>query len=410
MSQPSFQELHQLPERELPFSLEEYANRLTSVRQRMAEANIDVLYLTAPESMYYLTGYRACWYGAQGPSSWPQYYGIAVHQNHDKVIHIDIPAEELYIDYISIPSIDKRIIPKRADLSFIVNTLKDEGWLKGTMGMEFGSYRPNRRVSEEMEAAFLNTDLSQVVDATHILREQRRIKSAKEIEYHEKAGEILDAGYQALAREARPGMTEMEAFGILNLAMHKAGGDQAAMPYSFASGSRAMAGGHCLPSNKVMRQGELFGADPCGSYNQYHTNVCRVFSFGEPPKELVRGFNIYAESLKVIESIITPGMTVNTFAEEMRRFYIDAGIWDERHWVGGYEMGIGFCPDWVGEWQFTLGNFSEEGSNDERTLDESFVCNFENVFSFGGIIDTLIIRKDKPLIPSSFDGGIFVVE
>ncbi|OUS00536.1 hypothetical protein A9Q81_10580 [Gammaproteobacteria bacterium 42_54_T18] len=410
MTEPTFEALHQLPQRDLPFSLEEFSERLLSVRKRMADENFDMLYLTSPESMYYLTGFKACWYGAQGPSSWPQYYGIAVHRDHDKIIHIDIPAESNYIDYISIPTVDKRIIPKRADLSFIVDTLKNEGWLKGKVGMEFGSYRPNRVVSEQLQSAFLGGGSSGVVDATHILRQQRRIKSPQEIIYHETAGEILDAGYRALVNEARPGMTEMEAFGILNLGMHKAGGDQCAMPYSFASGSRAIAGGHCLPSNKVMQKGEIFGADPCGSYHQYHTNVCRVFSFGEPPKEMMDQYNLIAKAIKHVENIIRPGMSVNEFAKDMREFYKEVGIWDQRNWVGGYEMGIGFAPDWVGEWEFTLGNFTEEGSFDERTLDENFVCNFENVFSAGGAIDTLIIRDEKPLIPSFLDGSIYVIE
>jgi hypothetical protein len=196
----------------------------------------------------------------------------------------------------------------------------------------------------------------------------------------------------------------------LNLGMHKAGGDQCAMPYSFASGSRAIAGGHCLPSNKIIQQGELFGADPCGSFHQYHTNVCRVFSFGEPPKEIMAQYNIIAKAIKHLENIIKPGMTVNEFARDMRDFYIDAGIWEQRNWVGGYEMGLSFAPDWVGEWLFTLGNFTEEGESDERTLDENFVCNFENVFSAGGAIDTIIIRDNKPLIPSFLDGSIYVIE
>jgi hypothetical protein len=103
-------------------------------------------------------------------------------------------------------------------------------------------------------------------------------------------------------------------------------------------------------------------------------------------------------------------MTVDFLAQEMRAFYVDAGIWEQRNWVGGYEMGIAFAPDWVGEFVFTLGNFSEDGAPDDRTLEENFVCNFENIFSHGGIIDTLIIRDYEPLVPSTFSGSIHVIE
>jgi Xaa-Pro dipeptidase len=55
------------PENEAPFSAEEFAGRLDRLRQRMSESNIDMLYLMAPESMYYLSGYQAEWYQAQSP-------------------------------------------------------------------------------------------------------------------------------------------------------------------------------------------------------------------------------------------------------------------------------------------------------------------------------------------------------
>jgi Xaa-Pro aminopeptidase len=416
MSRRHFEELHQLPPRELPFSLEEFNERLTRVRQRMEDEQFDMIYLTAPESMYYLSGYRACWYGGQSPTNWPQYYGIAVHRDHATLIHIDIPAESLLIDYISVPWVDKRTIDKRADLSFITRTLSSEGWLKGRIGMEFWSYRPNRAVSERMEHAFVNEGCN-VADCSHILREERRIKSPKEIEYHEKAGQILDAGYNALVAELRPGMTEWEAFGILNLAMHRAGGELAAMPYSLGSGCRAGASGHILPSNKVIQQGELFGVDPCGVYNQYHTNVARKFSLGEPPRAVRQRFQVVAEAVRHMKRTIRPGMTVNEFAKEMRPLYEAAGVWEDRQWVGGYEMGISFPPDWVGEWVFTLGNFAEDGQSDDRTLDENFVCNYENCFHVPGTargstgtIDTIVFRDQHPVIPSSFDGNLVIIE
>jgi Xaa-Pro aminopeptidase len=412
----SFEELHQLPPRELPFSIAEFAQRLLRIRQRMESDGLDMLYLTAPESMYYVSGYRACWYGAQSSTSWPQYYGIAVHRDHEKLIHIDIPAETLYIDYMSIPSVDRRIIDKRADLSFITKTLGDEGWLEGKIGLEYWSNRPNRAVSERLERAFRNSGC-EVTDASHVLRDVRRIKSAKEIEYHERAGEILDIGYRTLAEELRPGMTELEAFGILNLAMHRSGGELPAMPYSLGSGSRAGAAGHYMPSGKSIQKGELIGIDPCGVYNQYHTNVARKFFLGDPPKKVVDRFDNIRSSIKHMERIIKPGMTVDDFASEIRPIYEEAGMWQDRQWVGGYELGISFPPDWVGEWVFTLGNFNEEGKPDGRTLDENFVCNFENCFHVPGsargstgVIDTIIFRDNNPLIHSSFDGGLVVID
>ncbi len=42
------------PENEAPFTAEEFASRLERVRRKMDEAKVDMLYVMAPESMYYL--------------------------------------------------------------------------------------------------------------------------------------------------------------------------------------------------------------------------------------------------------------------------------------------------------------------------------------------------------------------
>jgi len=64
--------LHQVtPPLELGFSIGEYRDRLDRIRQRMAKDKIDLLYLTAPESLCYVSGYQAEWYQAQSPKAWP---------------------------------------------------------------------------------------------------------------------------------------------------------------------------------------------------------------------------------------------------------------------------------------------------------------------------------------------------
>ena len=46
------------PDSEFPFPPEEYAGRLTRIRARMASDGIDTLFLMAPESMNYVSGYQ----------------------------------------------------------------------------------------------------------------------------------------------------------------------------------------------------------------------------------------------------------------------------------------------------------------------------------------------------------------
>jgi hypothetical protein len=61
----------------------------------MAKAGIDLLYLMAPESICYLSGYQNEWYQGQSPKAWAASSGIAVHVDHDDFIFFDSPAEAI---------------------------------------------------------------------------------------------------------------------------------------------------------------------------------------------------------------------------------------------------------------------------------------------------------------------------
>ncbi len=54
------------PEMELAFAPGEYRDRLDRIRARMAEDGIDLLWLSAPESLFYVSGYTCIWYSVWG--------------------------------------------------------------------------------------------------------------------------------------------------------------------------------------------------------------------------------------------------------------------------------------------------------------------------------------------------------
>ena len=144
-----------------PFSTKEYNERLVKVRKNMEENNIDLLYVTMPENICYLHGYMTSWYKANSPMRYPQLYGTLIHVNRENFIHFDYKTEEPVLAKTSISN-DNRFFPSRDgkyNLEFLIHQLKNEGWLKGTVALEYWSYIPNRAVSRMIESAsfgFLN--------------------------------------------------------------------------------------------------------------------------------------------------------------------------------------------------------------------------------------------------------------
>ena len=168
----------------------------------------------APESLYYVSGYKCIWYQAQSPKSWPATSGIAIHRDRDDFILFDTPSEAIMCRFTTCAT-DIRIFPmggRRDGLSFIVEELRSEGWFSsGKLGMELHSYRPNPVISQRFQQAFADEGM-EIVDGSDILREVRWIKSEAEIAYLKKAAEITDIGLEAAKSAIRPGVRELEVY------------------------------------------------------------------------------------------------------------------------------------------------------------------------------------------------------
>lgn len=360
---------------ELPFSREEYQGRLEHLRQRMAREKIDMVYVTAPDSMCYLHGYTARWYRGHSPTAWPPLAGTAIHVDHDHLIHFDFPMEEVLLKRTSTAS-DVRFMPddERIDtgLPFIMRELKAEGWLTGTIGLEFWSHIPNRAVSGSFEAAFLANGGKRVIDASYPIRAIRRAKSPQEIAYMGEAARICDIAHETVKAVLRPGVTELEVYGEATRAMARAGGETSGIVGAVSSGPYLA--GHALNSRRVIQNGDTILYDPCGVVHRYHANLERAYYLGDPPPDLVKLYRISGGSHRVLESAARAGAAVPEVCRELRRYYQEVGIWELRGWVGGYELGIAFPPDWVGEFVWTV----EEETEGEFLENE--VTNFESKF------------------------------
>ena len=367
----------------IPFSSEEYGERLSRVRGAMERAGLDLLFLTAPESMCYLHGYEARWYRAHATRSWPPFAGTAVHIEHDRLIHFDFVDEASLLPATSIVE-DIRFYPDESEatcLRFLKGQLEGEGWLRGRVGLEYASYVPNRLVGEKVQRAFESAGC-RVGDGSDVLLEVRRLKSPAEIACVERAAEICDIGLQRVREVLRPGIAELEVWGEMMLAMARAGGEPAALHETVSTYAA-----HAISSRRKIRADEPIILDPCGVYGRYHANAARVFWIGSPPDELVEHGRKAGGAFEILEACVAPGVPVAEVNRRLRAYYREAGIWELRQWVGGYELGISFPPDWVGEWTFTVEEEEPEGH-----FEEGFVSNFESVLQGAGVIETFVVE------------------
>jgi len=365
------------PDPEPAFDDAEYAARLGRVRDRMAAAGIDCLFVGAPESTYYLSGYRSAFtQTGQSPKQWPATSGIAVHVDHDDFILFDTDREQVMHRTYTCAR-DIRCFPPgrtRDGTAFIADELAALGWLRGKVGLEFWSGRPNRAISERFQQR-LEDKGARVVDGSDVLREVRWLKSPAEMACLREAGRIGCAGLRAVGDTIAPGVMEVAVLGEALAAMGREGGEVPAVIPPVLSGPKT-AGLHALSTDRRIGTGEAVCADLAGVSRRYHANLARTWWTGEPHPDDRRLAEAAAGSLQALKSTLKPGVSAATLAAEMVRYYEDAGIWQRRSWIGGYEMGIAFPPAWTGNYVFD--SVSEIGR--DRVFEPGIAMNFENQF------------------------------
>jgi Xaa-Pro dipeptidase len=359
---------------EAPFSRDEYRGRWERIRAAMDEAGVRCLILTAPESICYVTGYAAEWYQANGPEAWVPSSCVVLHVDHDEPIHFDDEEEAPLIRFTSVAD-DVRIGPGLGTgaVDFIVDELRAARWLDGTVGVERRSYRPHPAAASYTDAALARAG-AEVVDASSIARRVRRTKTPAELEVVREAQGIADVGMAAARDAMAPGVTELDVYGAMIHAMANAGGEVAAIPLPVVSGYRASTV-HGLASRRKLEVGDIVNVDVCGVVNRYHANMARCFSIGEPSQAVQNRIDLVNGGVAVVAGLLRPHLQVGELLETVEAYYEETGLLGDEWWIGGYELGIAFPPDWVGDFYYEAG--TDVGDETFRAGD---VANYEANF------------------------------
>jgi len=392
-------------DRQLPFSGAEYGDRLTRLRERMAADRLDVLLLTAPDTMCWLHGFTNRWYRQHSSTRFPPVHCTIVRADDERTVLIEPAYHE---QLVRLTSCVDEFIGVEGDsgeptVTDFVDTLTSElfsrGRTYGRIGVESWSNVPNPAVAQVMARA-LTARGATVVDASVTVRGVRRIKSPAEIAVIERAQAACDAGVRRLHADARPGMTELEAWNQLMTGVIAAGGEPTAMHETVAAGP-PMPLLHGLSGRRPMGSGELFHPDAAAAVDRYHARLTRPFSMGEPDKALIHLTGIAAGAYDVVLSTARVGLPFRELHRALRDYFAASGITDG--WAGGYELGVSFMPDWVGEFCWDI---QDEETDD--VIEAGLVTNFESC-AFVAVVDTVVFEETGPRFLSSVPRETLVV-
>lgn len=329
----------------MPFEKSEYLQRLAKVKKSMADKGLDVLLITDPANMCYLTGHNA----------WSFY----VHQ----MVLVDM-AEEMpyfigrYMDafcgVVKTTWLDEAHVRAYSDdhvqslvkhpMDYVCSVVKELGLDKKTIGVETDNYYFSAKAYHRLlqglpEATFADADL--------LVNWVRNIKSPAEIELQRRAGKIVELAMQAAVDHLHGGVRQNDVVAKIYEAQIRGtdeyGGDYAAIVPLMPSGETAGAP-HLTWTDKRYPQSTVVAVELAGCYMRYHAPMARTICVGKPKQIVLDTAEIAIEGINAALEQVKPGNTCEQVEAAWRAVLKKHGM--EKESRIGYAMGLNYPPDW----------------------------------------------------------------
>lgn len=327
----------------LKFSREEYADRLARTRKAMDVKGIELLIVSDPSSMAWLTGYDGwSFYVHQAvivpPLGAPVWYGRAQDVNGAR--------RTAYLGNDDIVGYADNYVQstERHPMDYLAEVLATRRWDKFVIGVEMDNYWFSAAAFASLQKHLPN---ARFIDATALVNWQRAVKSPTEIDYMRKAARIVEAMHKRIVDKVEVGMRKCdlvaEIYDAGTRGVDGIGGDYPAIVPLLPSGADASAP-HLTWDDRPMKAGEGTFFEVAGCYNRYHCPLSRTVFLGKPTQAFLDAEKATLEGMEAGLAAAKPGNRcediANAFFAVLKKYGI---VKDNRT---GYPIGLSYPPDW----------------------------------------------------------------
>lgn len=328
----------------LPFSLQEFKCRVKETKKSMEEQGIDVLLVTDPANMNYLSGY----------DGWSFYVDqlVAVIIDFDEPLWIgremDANAAKATTwlkseNIISYPE-DHVHSELKHPMEFIASFLHHIKQSNCKIGLEMSSYYFSARSYLKLQQNLPNAALT---DASLLVNNIRIIKSFQEIKYMKRAAAIAEIGMHTAISSIQEGVRECDVaaniFKDLISGTEEFGGDYPSIVPLLPAGKNTSAP-HLTWTDRQYSNNEMVIIELAGCHQRYHAPLARTLSLGKPTEEAYDIAAIIVEGINTAIEAVKPGAT----CADVHKAWND--IISKHNIVKasriGYSVGLNYPPDW----------------------------------------------------------------
>ena len=182
----------------------------------------------------------------------------------------------------------------------------------------------------------------EIVDIGPAIRPLRRSKDPDEVACIRRAIRAGEAGHAAALAGVKPGMTELDAYLIVQNAAIADIGEPAIVYGDFVSGPRTETERGGPPTSRRIEAGDLLLLDFSVVHCGYRGDFTNTFAVGRPPKPRQRGlFDACAAALEAGEAALKPGATGREVDAAVRRAFAARGLEHAFLSHSGHGIGLG---------------------------------------------------------------------
>lgn len=298
-----------MPKGAQAFPRSEYLRRLTAVKSEMERREVEVLVVTAPANITYLSGYTS-------KSGYvPQ--GLVVSLKDEEPTFItrlmDGPAalHQMYVDRSRIIGYPEALIanPDRDGYDAIIDFILDKRLGRKGVGLETKLLPASAVEKFKSRAAE-----AKIVDCTHAVTWIRCVKSDLEIAMMREAAAISDAGMRKAKDVIRPGVREADASAeiiatLIRGANDKPGTDIASF---FLCATPRTSTCHIRWTEDIFQQGSQINLEFSGVRHGYTSPLMRTMSIGKPSDHIRR---LHEGEVAGLEAALAAAKTGNTCSD-----------------------------------------------------------------------------------------------
>lgn len=321
--------------------------RVARVQEEMRNAGIDGLLCWKDENVRYLTGLRAQIIAGKSallngcllvPDAAPILLASGGEVQRARMV---MPwVEEVH----TVPIMEARGLVRGAVEHTIVPVLREHGVGGGTLGIDELAFCQLEALQELAPDVIL-------VDGDAVMQRSRLIKFPEEIAFMEEACAIAESVTWAAIDAIRPGVRETDVVAEAMRELYRLGGESPHVITPFVASGEHMAPPNRIPSDKIIREGDVVFIDIGAQWSGYFGDIGRTVICGKPSRRQQEVFTAVYESLIAATKTMKAGATNDDVAAAVREVAAGRGLAD--HFISlfiGHGVGIGANePPYIGE-------------------------------------------------------------